>query len=273
MSRLERPFLARGAAPLNIAHRGGAEENPESTMLAFRHAVERARADILELDVWLTRDEEVVVFHDDHIDRTTDGEGLIRDSSLQALQRLDAAYGFEWPPSSGRYPHRGSGLWIPTLEEILTAFPEVRINIDLKDDDTALASAVLDILRRLDAYDRVCLGSFHDSMMRWVAAKAPERICLSAPPEVVAEIVYAAQRGRDAVADVRRWAYDVMQIPRSMYGLILINRPLVEAYHRAGWNVHVWTINAPEDWKTLCGLDVDGIVTDRPSALGPFLKP
>ncbi|TMA48552.1 MAG: glycerophosphodiester phosphodiesterase, partial [Deltaproteobacteria bacterium] len=113
---------------------------PENTLDAFAAAV-RAGAERLELDVHATADGEIVVMHDDHVDRTTDGSGPVRSFSLAALRRLDAGHRFRTP--DGTYPYRGRGLGVPTLGELLEAIPDVPLNIEVKQLEPPLEAAVL----------------------------------------------------------------------------------------------------------------------------------
>src|SRR5690606_10387712 len=112
--------------------RGGAALAPENTLEAFRQAIEWWDADVLEIDVRPTSDGEAVVLHDATVERTTDGRGSAADHPLAWLQELDAGYRFT--PDGGRhYPCRGQGTRIPTLGEVMAAFPRHRINIEIKD--------------------------------------------------------------------------------------------------------------------------------------------
>ena len=108
-----------------VAHRGGSKLAPENTMAAFRRAVDWWGADMLELDVRLTRDGHVVVIHDATLDRTTDGEGPVAERTLDEIHALDAGYRFE-DPDGGR-SFRGTGVVVPRFEEVLMAFPGARI--------------------------------------------------------------------------------------------------------------------------------------------------
>ena len=152
-----RPYLA--GAPMLVAHRGGSLIAPENTLVAFRSAVETWWADMLEMDAHLTRDGQVVVIHDPTVDRTTDGTGRVADLTLREIQALDAGYRFL--DGAGAYPFRGKGAVVPTLEEVLVAFPNVWVNVECKcpevarpvaaDHDPKLAHAALPMIgRRLD---------------------------------------------------------------------------------------------------------------------------
>ena len=134
-----------------VAHRGGGQLAPENTIEAFRGAVETWWADMLEMDVRLTKDGEVVVIHDATVDRTTDGTGRVADLSLQEIRSLDAGYRFIDP--FGVPSFRGRGSVIPTLDEVLTAFPGMRLNIEAK--ESAVARPLVEVVARHGAEQRV----------------------------------------------------------------------------------------------------------------------
>src|SRR4030042_3517278 len=128
-SGLRRPFL-EGPRPLAFAHRGGSLLWPENTMAAFGGAVEMGYR-YLETDLHAPRDGALVLIHDDTLERTTDGTGFVWDHTLDDVKRFDAAYHFSL--DGGRtHPYRGQGLTIPTLDEVLEAFPEVRVNVEIQ---------------------------------------------------------------------------------------------------------------------------------------------
>ena len=132
---------------LAFAHRGGAEEVPENSLAAFRHAVDLGYR-YLETDVHLTVDGVLVAFHDDVLDRVTDSTGRLADLSWDEVSTARIA---------GTEP-------IPTLTELLEAFPDAQINIDAKAD--AVVPALSRILLEFEALDRVCLGAFSDSRLK-----------------------------------------------------------------------------------------------------------
>jgi glycerophosphoryl diester phosphodiesterase len=107
--------------PLVIAHQGGDGVWTGDTMYAFEHAVETG-ADVLEMDAHITKDSQIVLIHDEKVDRTTDGTGLVEDLTLSELKQLDAA--FKWSNDEGKtFPYRGQGIQVPTLEELFQKFP------------------------------------------------------------------------------------------------------------------------------------------------------
>ena len=138
---------------LLMAHRGGEGVWPSNTLYAFQQAAALG-ADVLELDIHATRDGVLVVRHDPFVESTTDGQGYICELTLAEIQRLDA--GYTWTADGGQsFPFRGLGITIPTLEEVLAAFPNVRLNIDIKPEDPAVVAPFVALLRK---YDKVRAG-------------------------------------------------------------------------------------------------------------------
>jgi len=166
-----KPYLA-WRRPWLIAHRGGASLRPENTLAAFEQAA-RIGADAFELDVHLSCDGVVVVFHDDETSRLTGAPGTIEERTLAEVRSLDAGFGFT--PDGGRsFPWRGRGLAPPTLGEVLAHFPAMRMNIEAKSSDPGLAEGLVRTVREADAVERVCLGSVHDEQGERIRALLPE---------------------------------------------------------------------------------------------------
>src|SRR5690348_16209850 len=129
--RLQSVFLAHDG-PLFFAHRGGSALAPENTLVAYEKGLSYG-ADALELDIHPTCDGEIVVIHDDTLDRTTDGSGRVSGFTLDDLRQFDAGYRFT-PDSGATYPYRGQGVRIPTLAEVYERFSDARVNIEIKED-------------------------------------------------------------------------------------------------------------------------------------------
>src|SRR6266542_4382284 len=116
--------------PLVIAHQGGDGLWPGDTMFAFENVV-KIGADVLEMDAHITKDGQIVLMHDEKVDRTTDGAGLIEDLTLDQLKQLDAAY--KWSNDDGKsFPYRGQGIQVPTLNELFQKFPQIRYVIEIR---------------------------------------------------------------------------------------------------------------------------------------------
>ena len=126
-----KPYLTRFAGPLHISHQGGEDIHPTNTMYAFQRSVDLYDTDVLELDVHRTADGVLVVLHDETVDRTTNGSGLVKEMYLRELQALDAAYTFSMDDGE-TFPERGKGHVIPTLADVFTQFPDRLTNIEIK---------------------------------------------------------------------------------------------------------------------------------------------
>lgn len=254
------PYLA--GAPLFIAHRGGAGLAPENTMAAFRRAVEVWDVDMLEMDVHATRDGRIVVIHDATVDRTTDGAGAVADLPWDRVRELDAGSRFLDP--EGRATFRGTGVGIPLFEEVLEAFPRMRINVETKTG--AAARGLVEVIRRHDAVHRVLVAVTEE------AARASIHD-------------YEGPRGASRQQIRRFWLLrrvpllgrlytpraDALQVPPFWEGREVVTPAFVRAAHARNLPVHVWTVDDAEEMRRLLDLGVDGIQTDRPDRLARVL--
>ena len=245
-----KPYLTH-EHPIRLAHRGSRILWPENTMPAFQGAVDLGYR-YLELDVHASRDGAIVVFHDDRLDRLTDGTGKVWDQSWEELRSLDAAHNFD---PEGGHPLRGKGIRIPLLEELVLSFPDALVNIDLK--QSGIEEPVATLIARLGAEERVLVGSFRDWRIGAFRRLTRGRVAVSAGPREIARAV-AACRLHLPIGGVA----DALQIPRR-----IASERLVESAHTAGKQVHVWTVNDPGHMRSLLDIGVDGIITDRPDLL------
>jgi glycerophosphoryl diester phosphodiesterase len=254
------PYLA--GSPLLIAHRGGAAVAPENTLLAFRQAIQWWGADILEIDVQPTLDGEVVVLHDERVDRTTDGVGAAAQLTLDELRALDAAYRYT-PDAGATHPLRGRGISIPTLSEVLTEFPEQRINVEVKDGRAG--ARVREVVLQARAEHRVLIA----------AGRKADRMTVTGhdcPTSAAEEEIRAFYlRHRLHLARFYRPAFDAFQLPHRHDGREIPTPRFVHDAHRLNLAVHVWTVDEPRDMKRLLAAGVDGIITDRPDRLARVL--
>ncbi len=245
-----------GPTPVGLAHRGGATYGPnvgvENTMAAFRVAVEMGYR-YLETDVHATRDGVLLAFHDDRLDRVTDGAGVIASMPYAAVQ--DVLVG-------GREP-------IPRLSDLLEEFPKTRINIDVK--APAAVAPLVRVLREHDAVDRVCVGSFSESRLRAVRSRLGPGLATAAGQVGTGHL-------RFAPGFTLRWLVTpapVLQIPEvHVLGgrtIRLVTPALVDRVHRLGKHLHVWTVDDRGDMERLLDWGVDGIVSDRIDTLADVL--
>lgn len=237
---------------LAFAHRGGAGNWPENTMPAFQGAVDLGYR-YIETDVHATRDGVLLAFHDDQLDRVTDQVGVIAEMDFAEVARARV---------DGIEP-------IPRLEDLLLAWPELRINIDPKRDNAV--EPLIRVLRDFGAVERVCVTSF--SGARIVAAREAlgPRLCTGLGPKDTARLRFSSWSGPLAFL----WggfAGGCAQIPVEQYGIRLVDRTLVDRAHAMGVQVHVWTIDDPAEMNRLADLGVDGLMTDQPAVLKQVLQ-
>jgi len=262
------------------AHQGGAWEGPSSTLHTIAAALE-AGATGIELDVHATSDGRLVVCHDDTVDRTSAASGPIASFTYEELSRLDNAHW--WAPGADvtpglpddGYPFRGRApddhrFGFALLEEVLEEFPQAILNLDIKQTAPVVApyeEALAQLLRRFDCADRVIVASFLDTATDTFSAYAPE-ISTSAGTLATAEFYRSVQAG-ERPAPTRHVA---LQVPVSFGDVTLVDQRFVDVAHVEGLAVHVWTIEDESEMEGLCGLGVDGIITDRPTALVGVLE-
>lgn len=246
--------------PHLFGHRGASGEAPENTLLAFQRAVE-AGVPYLEMDCHATSDGEVVVCHDPDVARTTDGNGLIREQRLAELSRLDAGYRFS--PDGVSFPFRNTGVRIPRLAEVLETFREVRINLEVKQEDPPIAEEVVRLVQQAGATERTLLAAAEDPVMESIRKLNPGTALSSSRGDALT--FYAAlDSGKLEGFQPRGHA---LQIPPSFGGRSLVTPESVVAAHRVGLRIHVWTINDPEQMRHLLDQGVDGLMSDFPARL------
>lgn len=248
--------------PVRIAHRGASEEAPENTLPAIRLAITKYRVDLVEADLQSSREGVPVVCHDDTLERTTNGMGRVSQYPLSELKTLDAAYFFD-PSGKGEFPYRGKGVTIPTLEEVLREFPEVRFCLEIKEKSPEAAKRVVEIVRRLPRTAPLVIGSFHAEVTKALRPFA-------------SEFIKIAFSRRDVL-----WAYLAFRFrwkrytPPARYAAIpttgfrgrvrLDDPPWIEFLHGKGVRVFYWTIDDPAEMKALLQKGADGILSNDPA--------
>jgi glycerophosphoryl diester phosphodiesterase len=243
-------------ARLVIAHRGSSAESPENTLPAFEAAV-RHGADAIELDVRLTADGAPVVIHDATLDRTTDRTGPLAALTLAELRTVDA--GWHFTPDSGRtHPCRGSHHRIPTLGEVLWAFPKLNLLVEIK--EPAAQEAVRRVLVQEDATARCVVASEHREAL--LAFDEPPFLRGASAPEISALYRAALLRRRVPAA-----GYGLLSVPLRYRGLPVPTSGFVAAARANGCAVHVWTVDSPDTARRLWRRGVSGIVTNVPGTM------
>jgi glycerophosphoryl diester phosphodiesterase len=233
-------------APLAFAHRGGAKHRPENSWPAFTHAIGLGYR-YLETDVQATADGVLIAIHDRTLDRVTDATGRI---ALMPYREVSKAR------IGGTEP-------IPLLEELLTAWPEARFNIDVK--DFPAIAPLAEVLRRTGAWDRVCIASFSARRLRVFRQVLDRTTCTSLSPFGVA----AVRAGADGARLAARFAASgaaCAQVP------VRVATPrFIRHAHALGLQVHVWTVDDPAVMRRLLDIGADGIMTDDTVALRDVL--
>lgn len=226
-----------------LAHRGLALEAPENTLLAFVAALGLGITH-LETDVHASRDGVAVISHDPELERVASRPGLVGDFSMDELRAVDL----------------GHDQAFCSLAEALDAFPEAHFNIDIK-----AASAIgptVDAVRATRAQDRVLITSFSEARRRAAVRQLPGVATSASGPRFAAALLAGKLRLTPLLRSVLR-GIDAVQVPESAAGVTITTDRMIRLLHRAGVEVHIWTINDPAAMNRLFDLGVDGIVTDR----------
>jgi glycerophosphoryl diester phosphodiesterase len=235
--------------PILIAHRGASAVAPEGTRAAIRAAA-RAGADMVELDVQLTRDGRVIVFHDARLDRTTNGHGSVERMPYAAIARLDA----------GRWFHpRFAGERILLVSQALRMIPRrVRVNLELKRTARrqALVRRLLRVLRRTGGTSRLLLSSFEPRLLRPLTSGGLP-LALICRRDADRSLTTAIRLGCAA------W---------HPFHTLVTRRRLARA-HAAGLRVHVWTVDRPAHARRLVRWGVDGLFTNDPARILRSIRP
>ena len=231
----------------------------------------------LEMDVHCTADGVLVVCHDATVDRTTPVSGVIADMEWAQLQELDNAHW--WVPGEeavndrhpdeyllrGRAPEDHS-LGIALLSEVLDEFRGVFLNLDIKGTEPKVPGyerQLADVLRTYERTDDVIVASFHDVAIQKFRSLAPD----IATSLAMIETITAGQTLRNGGSIEVTPNQVALQVPYLLKGVAVLDAATVDAAHAHGLAVHVWTIDEPQHMTELLAMDVDGIISDKPSVL------
>ena len=296
------PFVVgEGNLPMIAAHRGGGECNPENTLLAFREAVNTYGVEIIESDLYLTKDNHLVYNHDSYVDETCNINGdisldevkelcedktkrhYIKDLTLAELQQYNFGYYFENENGERIYKDEtdlaGKGLQIATVDQLFEEFyqthPELLFIVEIKNDGEAGATAcklLSDALKQYPVYEnRIVVGTFHDEIETTLKANYPH-LLRGAPTGTAAKFVLT-QILKVNLFDKSDFA--CLQIPTSYDLGITINldkSTYIKRAHRRNIAVQYWTINDEETMRELIELGCDCIMTDNPALLKSVLE-
>ena len=237
-----------------VAHRGFSGEAPENTLAAFRKAIE-VESDMLELDVQLSKDKEIVVIHDEGLERATNGQGKVADFTLKELKKLDAGF---------RFGPQFSGERIPTLKGVLKlAQGRVGVNIEIKSPSQGqysiveLADRTLREVTREKMLNQVIFSSFNPMAL--------ERIKAKEPLAWVALLYHKDWNFLQEVTGGNSWP--VLNL-RSNF----LTKGKITKIHQQGMKVNVYTVNSEEEMEQFIRWGIDGIITNQPGRLIKILQ-
>jgi len=242
------------------AHRGASAERPENTLPAFHRAVEIG-VDALEMDVHVTRDGHLIVAHDDTAARTTGAQLAWADVDLADARRLDAGWGFM--AADGTRPFAGKGIAISTFEEVLEAFPAMRINVDIKGDRAV--GLMLDLIRDRRADDRVTLASFQLGTLVAIRRRGYGGETALSQGEVASLLGLPAMLWRQLP-----FTGTAAQVPVRAGRIRFDRATFIAKCHSIGLRVDFWTVDDRDEAARLLELGADGIITNDPRALRPL---
>ena len=250
MPRSDWPFLDAPGV-LAFAHRGAHGSDvggvTENSMEAFQAAV-RLGYRYVETDVHRTSDGVLVAFHDDVLDRVTDRTGRIGDLPWSAVSEARMA----------------GGETVPLFEDLLGSWPDLRVNVEPKADGAV--DLLAEVLERTGSVDRVCAGSFSGRRLAQLRQRLGPRLCTSLGPLGTVGLRVASFR-----VPIPRLPAACAQVPVRQGPIPVVDRRFVDAAHRRGLQVHVWTVDDPQEMRQLLDIGVDGLMTDRPAVLKDVL--
>ncbi|MDH3302738.1 MAG: glycerophosphodiester phosphodiesterase [Acidimicrobiia bacterium] len=253
---------------LVFAHQGGEGAAPSNTMIAFRKAA-GVGADVLDADLHMSAEGELVLIHDETVDRTSNGTGAVRDLTLAELRTLD--FGYQVTAIDGHgHPFRGQGVGIVTAEELFTEFgyresdgAHVRFGIEIKQTTAEAATRFCDLIRRFGYEDRVLVSSFEQPNMDVFRAACPE-VATSATEDEVRTFYILHRLGLEGLIQP---AYESFQVPEYSGDILILAPGFVDAAQERNIAVIPWTINDADDLGRMIDLGVTGINTDHPDRL------
>ena len=263
---LEHPFFTQQDGVMVIAHQGGEWLRPSNTLAAFDNAMELG-VDVLEMDIHQTQDGVIILMHDATVDRTTDGSGAIKEMSFDEIRALDA--GYYWTDDDGAtYPYRGQGIQVPTLEELFQRYPDMRMNIEIKQETPSMVRPFCQLIHDYNMQDKILVATFHQATVEEFREDCPDVITSMVEPEIQLFFgLNAAYLG--ALFQAPGTAFQVpLTSSLPVIGEVdVITERFVRVAHSHNIQVHAWTINDPAEMERLIALGVDGIITDRPDLL------
>lgn len=263
-----KPFF-QSDKPLNFGHRGFAGQYPENTILSYQKAIE-AGSDVLEMDVQLTSDNKLIVFHDDTLDRMTSGIGKVQEKSLIEIKKVNVGSNFILQENGkNSCPFKNSELKVPLLSEVFNEFKQYRFNIDIKQHEKKVCEALFETIKEFKFKEKVLVASDDYETIKYFRSLSKEEIATGASYREVANFIFYK-----SINMLKRFHIeaDAFQIPEKYFEIRILTENLIIEAHKKNIAVHPWTINEKADMERLLRWGVDGIMTDFPDRLDEILN-
>ena len=244
--------------PHIIAHQGSSLELPPNTIDAFQLALDQG-ADIIELDIWRSRDGVWIVIHDRNLSRITGVDKDIMDLTYEEIQSLDAGYNFT--NSSGNYSYRNKNYRIPSLEQVFKMFNNEKINIEIKGDNTLGLSDLVDLVIKYQMERKLLVVSSSYRVIKKFRKITNYEIATAASKPDIMKMIYLGK------IPGFRFHFDAFQLPfysEKVKNLGFLNKDWINSMQSKGLEVHYWTIDNVEDIKNAVTIGVNGIITNKP---------
>lgn len=253
--------------PVILAHRGDSARYPENTMPAFDSAVQM-KVDVIETDVHLSKDGEVVIWHDDTLERMSGNPQAITKLGWKDIQTVDAGCLFTLDEGK-TYPFKDKNIHPVLIKELLSKYPEMKFNVDLKDDNTLLADKFSQILIDLQCSNRVVTASFHKNVLQHFRKLIPEAITSCTSTEVLRLILLY----RSGILRIPfSYKKKILQVPEFSGKTKVLSKGFIKYLHKRGFKIQIWTVNDLLEMHRFLDMGVDGIFTDKPALLMECLK-
>ncbi len=250
-----------------IAHRGASAEAPENTLPAIQLAVEKYKVDWVEIDLWLSKEGVPVVIHDETLDRTTDGKGRVGHYTLQELKKYDAGFWFD-PNGRKTFLHRGKSVRIPTLEEVLTQFPDTAFYLDVKEKDIKCAEKIFCVTQKIPRKGNLIVSSFEGRVARALRRHAPSSIESFFALDEIRWTYFLFRLGIKKFSPPARYA----SLPLTDHGFHLDDPRWISFLHCHNVKIFYWTVDEMEKMKELIQRKAEGIVSNFPDRLNQLFR-
>jgi glycerophosphoryl diester phosphodiesterase len=264
--------LQRLKPPVHVSHRGGrhAQFGPENTLYSYRKSVLECKTQVLEIDLWLSKDGHIMLYHDSDISTNTNGSGCINDKTLEELQQYDAAWRFS-SDDGKTYPLRGQGYTIPTLNQVLDEFIPVLDLVfffDFKDDKPI--NLALETISKKNLQNRVIFGAVEPEINQILRKKKPKNVPLAADFATMKQIHGCYVNGTLANLQIE---HEIVGFMVDNTLLSLLNEQLFQEFHKKGKWIALFgpALNNEDIIRRVVSLDTDLILSDRPDLLRSVL--